>query len=296
VLALLLLCGGPCLAVSAFYIAQTVSAEEREREASLRRVTRYGRESGSRRSSRRIRDPQTVLADLARRSPLRVDDDSIALLLRSAGIGNRISVDEFLAIRIAAAMIGGGLGVLVALAESPLRLVVYGPALGAIGYLLPVFVAKKKAQRRRAEIAPALPDALDLVCVCVEAGLSLEGAIQKLVEELHGPLADELDFALGEIRVGMPRHDALQKLAERIDVPELTAVVRAIVLAERHGTPLARTLRVQAAEARDRRQVQAEDDANKAPVKMLFPTVFLIFPALFLAVLGPALLTIARSL
>jgi tight adherence protein C len=206
-----------------------------------------------------------------------------------------VSVESFLAVRVAATAVGAGAGALEAISADPFAGGVLAAALAGLGYLGPAFLIRLLARKRRARIGPALPDALDLLCVCIQAGLGLEAAIKKLTEEMDGPLADELELVLGEIRIGVSRQEALEKLAARANVPELTVVVRALVLAERQGSSLGRTLAVQAAEARERRRVAAEDEANKAPVKMLFPTALFLFPALFVVVLGPALLTIGDS-
>ena len=139
-----------------------------------------------------------------------------------------------------------------------------------------------------------LPDALDLLAVSVEAGMGFDGAIAKLTEHMDGALSEEFALTLGEMRIGESRSDALKKMAERIDTPELSAFVRAIVQADQLGISLGRILRVQAADTRLRRQAAAEERAMKAPIKMLFPTVMFIFPAMFLVILGPALLGLSK--
>jgi tight adherence protein C len=294
-IALLLLVAGPLLAVSAFLVAETVATAARQREASLRLLSRYApRRSAFERAVERHRFT-APLARLALRLQPKTDVDAIARELRAAGLAPRISVEDFLAGRVAVTAVAAGLGALLG-SSVLLRAVVLALALGALGYLAPALIVRMLARRRRARIAPALPDALDLLCVCVEAGLGLEAAIQKVTAELHGPLADELDRTLAEIRIGVSRQRALESLVARANVPELSTVVRAILLADRQGSPLGRTLTVQAREVRARRQVAAEDDANKTPVKMLIPTVLLIFPALFVVVVGPAVLTLANSL
>jgi tight adherence protein C len=113
---------------------------------------------------------------------------------------------------------------------------------------------------------------------------------------MDGPLAEEFELTLTEIRMGESRQRALTNLTQRVGIPELTTVARAIIQADHQGSSLGRVLRVQATEARSKRQLAAEEEANKAPVKMLFPTLIFIFPALFLVILGPALLTIASDL
>jgi len=130
--------------------------------------------------------------------------------------------------------------------------------------------------------------------VSVEAGLGFDGAISKLTEYMHGPLADEFALTLSEIRIGESRQDALKKLAERTSTQELSSFVRAIIQADQLGISLGRILRVQATDSRNKRQAAAEEKAMKAPIKMLFPTVLFIFPAMFLVILGPAFLNLSK--
>ena len=151
-----------------------------------------------------------------------------------------------------------------------------------------------KAKGRREKIRADLPDALDLLAVSVEAGLGFDGAIAKLTEHMEGPLAEEFGLTLGEMRIGESRADALKRMSERVDAPELSSFTRAIIQADQLGTSLGRILRVQAADTRLRRQAAAEERAMKAPIKMLFPTVLFIFPAMFLIILGPAFLNLEK--
>jgi tight adherence protein C len=149
-----------------------------------------------------------------------------------------------------------------------------------------------RARSRKEAIRAELPDCLDLLAVSVEAGMGFDGAIQKLTDHMEGPLVDEFSLALGEMRVGESRADALRHLVDRVDVNEMAAFVRAIIQADQLGISLGRILRVQAADARHRRQAAAEEKAMKAPIKMLFPTALFIFPAMFVVVLGPAMLSL----
>ena len=163
-----------------------------------------------------------------------------------------------------------------------------------IGYMAPGFVVGSRVRKRRDAVQAELPDALDLLAVSVEAGLGFDAAISKLVEHMDGPLIDEFGLALSEMRVGESRQDALKKLSARIDSPELGAFVRAIIQADQFGISLGRILRVQAVDSRLKRQTAAEEKAMKAPIKMLFPTVVFIFPAMFIVILGPAMLNLAK--
>ena len=149
-----------------------------------------------------------------------------------------------------------------------------------------------RARKRRDEIRAQLPDALDLLAVSVEAGLGFDGAVAKLTEHMEGALAEEFSHTLGEMRIGESRHDALKKLAERAATPEVASFSRAIIQADQLGISLGRLLRVQASDSRLKRQAAAEEKAMKSPIKMLFPTVIFIFPAMFIVILGPAMLNL----
>ncbi len=161
---------------------------------------------------------------------------------------------------------------------------------------LPSFWLGSAVQRRRTAIQRSLPEALDLLCVAVEAGLSLDGAVQKLSERLPGPLTEELARTLMEMNLGSTREQAWRHLAARVDLPDLRTVTAAIVQAERLGTSLAHVLRIQAGEMRSRRRQRAEERARQVPVKLLFPLVFFIFPAIFVVLLGPAVLYFLKVL
>ena len=163
-----------------------------------------------------------------------------------------------------------------------------------VGFVMPDFVLSAKARARREAVRAQLPDALDLLAVSVEAGLGFDGAISKLAEHMDGALTEEFNLALNEMRIGEGRQEALKKMAERCDTPEISSFTRAIIQADQLGISLGRILRVQAADTRLKRQAAAEEKAMKAPIKMLFPTVIFIFPAMFIVVLGPALIGLAK--
>jgi tight adherence protein C len=213
----------------------------------------------------------------------------------NAGLGRKVSPTAFLAAKTASGGVGAFVGVVfAAMAAAPFASLVFVPLSFLSGFMLPSFVVALKARSRRDQIRAQLPDALDLLSVSVEAGLGFDGALAKLTEHLEGPLIDELEFTLSEMRIGETRHDALKKLAERAATPEVGHFTRAIIQADQLGISLGRILRLQAADTRDRRQAAAEEKAMKAPIKMLFPTVAFIFPALFIVVLGPAFLHLSK--
>ena len=155
---------------------------------------------------------------------------------------------------------------------------------------------QSKARNRGKEIQRDLPDILDLLTVSVEAGLGFDAALVKVVERKKGPLADEFGIVLREIRVGKPRKEALRELSERVKVDDITSLVSAVIQADQLGVGISNILRIQAEQVRTKRRQQAEESAMKAPIKMLFPLVFFIFPTLFVVLLGPAIIQIAETL
>jgi tight adherence protein C len=166
-------------------------------------------------------------------------------------------------------------------------------ALGLAGYTAPSYIVSMRARKRQEAVSADLPDALDLLAVSVEAGLGFDGAISKLTEHMEGPLIDEFEFALGEMRIGEGRAEAMKRMADRVPASEMASFVRAVVQADQLGISMGRLLRVQAADTRSKRQDAAEEKAMKAPIKMLFPMVIFIFPAMFLVILGPAFLNLS---
>jgi tight adherence protein C len=191
---------------------------------------------------------------------------------------------------------GGGLvfGILVGGSVAPKQAVLWGLGMGFLGFVAPSVYLNGKVQRRQTAVAQDLPDALDLLSVSVEAGLGFDGAVQKLTEHMDGPLIEEFELALGEMQIGEGRQEALKKMAERSASAEMSSFVRAIIQADQLGISLGRILRIQAGDSRLKRQMLAEEKAMKAPIKMLFPTVLFIFPAMFIVILGPAFINIAK--
>jgi len=190
-----------------------------------------------------------------------------------------------------AAAAGGGL--------DDRRVFVLAAAAGALGVLAPKVFLRARARRRQEELVDALPDALDLLTVCVEAGLGLNAAFVKIAEEFKaaGPvLSEEFGVVNREILAGKPRPEALRALAERTGAEEVRSFAAMLVQTDRLGTSLARSLRVHAESLRTRRRQRAEEAAARTTIKLVFPLVFLLFPALFIVVLGPAVLHVARVL
>jgi tight adherence protein C len=176
-----------------------------------------------------------------------------------------------------------------------------GPVLAAfvalIAYMLPGFFLAWKIEQRQTIIRNALPDALDLMIVCVEAGLSLDQAIQKTSEEIdlaHPVLAMELRTVMTEIRAGKPRLEAIKNFAQRTKVDDVQSLVALLVQTDRFGTSVAQALRIFADTARTKRRQRAEEKAQKLGVKLVFPLVFCLFPALYVVTLGPAVIQFVR--
>jgi tight adherence protein C len=165
-----------------------------------------------------------------------------------------------------------------------------------VGALLPELFLEIKINERRRAVARSLPDALDLLTVSVDAGLGFDLSLVKVTERFRGVLSEELKRLLQEMKLGVPRREALQNLAKRTGEENLTSFVNSLVQAEHLGVSISNILRLQSAEMRRRRRQRAEELAMQAPVKMLFPLIFFIFPALFVVLLGPALIQILRHL
>jgi tight adherence protein C len=300
---LLLLLALASLALAVFLIGETASLPARQRQGSIRRAATYGstrrtvnqivHQTGLR--ERAVGPAATALARVVLRVSPKATLEGINAKLLAAGLGRRVSPTAFLAAKGITAMVGlvvglatlggggqAGKGILTAL------------GLLTAGFFLPDVVVTFRAKGRRERIQAELPDALDLLAVSVEAGMGFDGAITKLTQHLDGPLAEEFALTLGEIRIGESRAEALRKMSERVGSPEMASFTRAVVQADQLGISLGRILKLQAGDARNRRQMAAEERAMKAPIKMLFPTVLFIFPAMFIVILGPAFLNLSK--
>ena len=162
---------------------------------------------------------------------------------------------------------------------------------GLLGWMAPLFYVRRKKNNRQSAIQRALPDALDLLVVCMEAGLGLNQALMRVAEEMDrisGVLAEELMIVNMQIRAGNPRSEALRGLAERTGISDVRSLVGMLVQTDRFGTSVGEALRVHADTLREKRRQRAEEEAAKLSIKMLFPLVFFIFPAIFVVMLGPS--------
>lgn len=163
---------------------------------------------------------------------------------------------------------------------------------GAIGFILPFSSLRRQVQQRQDNIRRQLPEALDILCVSVEAGLSFDAALAKISTRMKGPFIDECKRMLDDVRMGATRRTALQALAERCDVQEVSLFVTSIIQAERLGSNMSKTLKIQADAVRERHRQWVKAMALKAPVKIVLPLVGLILPAIFIVALGPAIFNI----
>jgi tight adherence protein C len=297
----LLLLAGVAAGGAVFLVVGELYRARLERAEALRRVRLYRRPVEEAPAEPRTLGLRPVVPAPLRRAFLRLtgrSEELLAARLLAAGLGGRLSAAGYVTLELVASALLGAGGLLAGLhGGRPVAVaVVLAAALAGAGLALPHALVNARRRRRVERIRIELPDALDLLAVSVSAGLGLDAAISKLAESMRGPLAEELAVVLTETRIGESRARALRRLADRLDTPEVTALVRALVQGEQLGVSLVDTLRTQAEEARRRRQVAAEERANKASVKMLFPTALLIFPALFIVILSPAIMSLKKGL
>jgi tight adherence protein C len=221
--------------------------------------------------------------------------------LALAGNPGNLRVADWLGIKIVVAILGAALFLLlfavVGVLGLPPALRLAMGAIGlAFGYTIPEFWLGGRVKKRQHAILLLIPDCLDLLTISVRAGLGFDAALAKVVEKMEGPLVDEFRRALAEVRVGKARRDALRDIVPRTEVPPLTNFIGAIIQAEQLGVSISKVLQVQSEQLRIERRQRAEEQAAKAPIKMLFPLVGCIFPSLFIVILGPAIILIMVNL
>jgi tight adherence protein C len=218
--------------------------------------------------------------------------------LELAGNPPRWDVDRIIAFKMLGLIVGFvlGLAVPLLLGAGPLTVIGLLAAASVLGYLAPNIVLYQAGYNRREQMRRELPDALDLLTISVEAGLAFDAALSHVARNTTGPLADEFFRVLQEMQIGLGRSEAMRALTDRTDLPELRGFVTSMVQADTFGIPIANVLRVQSKEMRVKRSQRAEELAQKVPVKILFPLIFCILPALFVVILGPAAIRIIDSL
>lgn len=224
---------------------------------------------------------------LARLLPNR-DLEATRKKLQQAGDPGGLSAIDFYGLRVLAVLFFGGLAFLLSMQNQSLLVALRNSLIGvAAGYLLPVYWLRIKIRGRKNKILRALPDALDMLTIGVEAGLAFESAMVRVGEKWDNVLSREFRRAVAEMRVGMSREDALTRMAERCGVPELSTFVAVLVQSSQLGVSIAQVLHTQAGEMRLKRRQRAEELARQAGVKMIIPLALFVLPALFVVILGP---------
>jgi tight adherence protein C len=226
---------------------------------------------------------------LGSRSPSKTQE-KIRVLLAQAGNPSGLGTAEFLGLKALLAIgLGGGSFLMFKIAGAPANLVILIPiCLVVFGYMLPGIWLSRQIKGRKKEISKTLPDAIDLLTISVESGLGFDPALMRVAEKWDNHLSREFARVLSEMRIGKSKREALREMSQRVADEGLSTFVSAVIQADQLGVAITQVLRIQSEAMRVRRRQRAEALAQKAPIKMLFPMVFLIFPSLYVIILGPA--------
>jgi tight adherence protein C len=239
---------------------------------------------------------RTILNTIGKYGP-KQSAERLRLNLQQAGNPGNLTPVMFSGIRMALAVLLGVIFSFITFRTMPFAQALMYSAIGiGLGYLLPGIWLGQQIKKRKKNIVKALPDALDLLTISVEAGLAFDSALQRVTEKWETELAKEFKRVLTDTRLGRARRDALKDMAARTGVDDVQTFTAAVIQAEQLGVSIGKILRIQADQMRVRRRQRAEEAAQKAPIKMLFPMVFLIFPALFVVILGPAVPRLMQGL
>jgi tight adherence protein C len=285
------------------YVVASTSIEKADVRESLRRLEGYqiqdvrDQEMLAPMSERVVAPLLEGLTGIANRFTPKGYGEKVAQKLVHAGNPPNLNVDKILVMKLVGLVsIIFWLPVLMTLKFQGPLLLVGAVVLWGASFMYPDVLLNRKIEDRQKEISRKLPDILDLLVISVEAGLGFEQALDRTCTAVPGALSDEFRRMLHEIRIGSTRADALRAMAERSDVAELRGFILAMLQADTFGVSISRLLRSQADEIRIKRRLYAQEKAQKAPVKMLFPLVFCIFPSIFVVILGPAMINISRVL
>jgi tight adherence protein C len=286
-----LVAGIACLALFGFQLTRPRLVAERDRRAALATVRSAaagtaGPSSGKPRSAL-FAPISALLVRIHLKVWRKQSPDDISAQLRLAGATRRLTPELFMAGRVGLTILGLLAGF--TLAEGGRRIVL-GIVFAAAGMVLPGFFLNKAAARRADQIDRELPHFVDQLAIAIEAGMSFDAALGYLVDASDGPLVDEIGRVMTELRVGQSRRSAMRSFADRVGSENAIAFTNAVVSSDQLGSPLAGILRAQAADFRHRRHMHAEERAQKAPVKMLFPIAIFILPVMFVVILAPAFL------
>ena len=231
---------------------------------------------------------------LSRSTPQKARQDLLNKLELAGRPGN-LTPEDFVAVRLVAAAILAALGFLVGLLlANPVYLVIALAGGAILGYFLPVIWLRQKVDGRRSEIQKGLPDALDLLVICVDAGLGFDAALARVTDKYHNALSDLLSKALREVSLGRPRLEALDEMGRNSGVEDLHNFIQAVIQSEQFGTGIGKILRIQADEMRRKRRQRAQERGAQATLKMMLPMVGCIFPTLWIVLLGPAVLILMQ--
>ncbi len=215
----------------------------------------------------------------------RMDDQ-----LSKAGNPYGLTIDQFIVIQLLVVVAFPFIILILTLGLGLEKAVLLALIASLIGMILPNYILQTKIRERTLKIQEGLPDLLDLLTVSVEAGLGFDASLSKVIEKSEGPLSFEFKLLLQEIRIGRPRLEAFRELSRRSNTPDLSTFCSAIIQADQLGVGIGKVLRIQSDQMRLKRRQRAEEAAMKAPIKMVFPLILLVFPALFLILLGPAMI------
>jgi tight adherence protein C len=231
---------------------------------------------------------------LSRSTPQKARQD-LFNKLELAGRPGNLTPEDFVAVRLVAAAIMAALGFLIGLLlANPVYLVIALAGGAILGYFLPVIWLRQKVDARRTEIQKGLPDALDLLVICVDAGLGFDAALARVTDKYHNALSDLLSKALREVSLGRPRLEALDEMGRNSGVEDLHNFMQAVIQSEQFGTGIGKILRIQADEMRRKRRQRAQERGAQATLKMMLPMVGCIFPTLWIVLLGPAVLILMQ--
>ena len=216
-------------------------------------------------------------------------------MLELAGNPRNMSAANFSVIRAVAAVAGIALAFMLTRNTPGSARILYVLGGGVAGFFLPIMLLRSTIDRRKQAIVKKLPDALDLMTICVDAGLTFNAAMQKVDEKWDDALASEFGRVIYEMQLGKSRRQALKDMVDRMDVPDVSSFIAAVLQADQLGVGIGKVLRIQSEQMRIKRRQRAQEKAQQAPVKMLFPMVFLIFPSIFVVLLGPAAFQFMQS-
>src|SRR6266705_991081 len=231
---------------------------------------------------------------ISRTTPQKARQD-VLNRLELAGRPGSLTPEDFMAVRLVAAAVFAAIGLLVGLLRGNVVYLVISLVLGTIlGYYAPVLWLKQKVDARRAEVMKGLPDALDLLVICVDAGLGFDAALARVTDKYKNALSDLLAKALREVSLGRPRLEALDEMGRNSGVEDMHNCLQAVSQSEQCGTGMGKILRIQADEMRRKRRQRAQEKGAQATLKMMLPMVGCIFPTLWIVLLGPAVLILMQ--